>query len=202
MRDDVLFWKYDWSAVVENQKHGARDLASKLTAKAFSEKSVEELANEICEKYSLEVPNLDTENISVKQREVDIDVSNDRMRYFSSGGPHYVKGTAIDVRVPFSGDPAMFEVKPNTWTTVIPRGRVEGNSVVFTISGTDLKQEKVKTEIDRQVSDLKTWLGFQEKSMGNFTAELAQIAKQAVEARRTKIEADADLVSGLGYKTE
>ncbi|QFT93199.1 hypothetical protein FIU86_10115 [Roseovarius sp. THAF9] len=202
MRDDVLFWQYDWTAVVEGQKRAARDAASKLTSNAFAEKSIEELAGELCEKYSLEVPALDTENITVKQREVEIDVSNNRMRHFSSGGPQYVKGTAIDVRIPFTGDAQMFKIKPNTWTTSIPRGRVEGNSVVFTISGTNLEQEKVKAEIDRQISEIQTWLGFQQKSKGNFAAELSQIAQQAVEARKTKIEADADLVSGLGYKTE
>ncbi|HEY9021346.1 MAG TPA: hypothetical protein VIN17_11880 [Paracoccaceae bacterium] len=202
MRDDVLFWQYDWTAVVEGQKRAARDAANKLTSKAFSEKSSEELAGELCEKYSLEVPSLNTENITVKQREVEIDVSNDRSRYFSSGGPHFVKGLAIDVRVPFTGDAELFKVKPNTWTSSIPRGRVEGNSVVFTISGTNLEEEKVKAEIDRQISELQTWLGFQEKSKGNFTAELSQIARQAVEARKTKIEGDADLISKLGYKTE
>ena len=202
MRDEALFWKYDWFAVVEAQKAAARKDAGNMSKGDLARQSLEELLAGLCEKYSLEVPALDLHNITVKQRETEIDVSHDRMRYFSTGGPHYVKGVAIDVRVPFVGDPGMFNIKPTTWTTSLPRGRIEGNSVRFTISGTDLSPEKVKSEIDHRISEIQQWLGFQEKSVGNFQSELAQITKQALEARKRKLDADSDLIAGLGYPTE
>ncbi|SIS70243.1 hypothetical protein [Paracoccus saliphilus] len=202
MRDDILFFKHDWNRVVEAQKLAARRDADKKTNSDFNSTSIEELASHLCEKYSLEVPKLDPDNTSIKQREIEIDISHDRMRHFSTGGPHYVKGTAIDVRVPFHGDPDMFDVKPNTWTTRIPRGRVEANSIVFTISGTDLSQERVKSEIDRQINEIQQWLSFQEKSVVNFPDELAHVVKQALEARNSKLDADSSLISGLGYKVE
>lgn len=202
MRDEALFWKYDWFAVVEAQKAAARKEAENMSKADFARLSLEELWVALCEKYSLEVPALDFDNITVNQRETEIDVSHDRMRYFSTGGPHYVKGTAIDVRVPFVGDPGMFNIKPTTWTTSLPRGRIEGNSVRFTISGTDLSPEKVKSEIDHRISEIQQWLGFQEKSVGNFPNELTQIAKQALEARKKKLDDDAELIAGLGYRTE
>lgn len=202
MRDEALFWKYDWFAVVEAQKAAARKDAGNMSRADFARQSLEELRVSLCEKYSLEVPALDLDNITVNQRETEIDVSHDRMRYFSTGGPHYVKGTAIDVRVPFVGDPGMFNIKPTTWTTSLPRGRIEGNSVRFTISGTDLSPENVKSEIDHRISEIQQWLGFQETSVGNFPNELAQISKQALEARKKKLDADAELVAGLGYRTE
>jgi len=139
MRDNqALFWEYDWNRVAEGQKVAANRDVESYIGTTFSGNSMEELADQLCDKYSLTVPELDLENISVKRWEVQIDVSNDRMRYFSGDGPHHRPGTAIDVRIPFSGDKDMFKIKPNTWTTSIPRGRVEGNSVVFTISGTKL----------------------------------------------------------------
>ena len=202
MCDDVLFWEYDWNRVVEAQKMGATKDAGNMTKSDFENSSIEDLAEQLCEKYSLEVPKLDKDTISIKQREVEIDVSGDRDRYFSSHGPHYVQGTAIDVRVPFHGDPNMFKVKPNTWTTAIPRGRVEANSIVFTISGTDLTQDQVKAEINRKIGEIEQWLGFQGESIGNFPNELAQVVGQAVEARKKKLDADTELVSGLGYNVE
>lgn len=202
MRDEALFWKYDWFAVVETQKAAARKDAENMSKADFARLSLEELRVGLCEKYSLEVPALDLDTITVNQRETEIDVSHNRMRYFSAGGPHYVKGTAIDVRVPFVGDPGMFNIKPTTWTTSLPRGRIEGNSIRFTISGTDLSPEKVKSEIDHRVSNIQQWLVFQEKSVGNFPNELAQIAKQALEARKKKLDADSSLISGLGYRVE
>lgn len=202
MRDDVLFWEYDWNQVVENQKVIATKDAGRMIKSDFESSSIEDLAKQLCEKYSLEVPKLDKDAISIKQREVEIDVSGDRDHYFSSDGPHYVQGTAIDVRVPFHGDPGMFKVKPNSWTTVNPRGRVEANSIVFTISGTDLTQDNVRAEVDRKVGEIEQWLGFQENSIGNFSSELAQVVGHAIVARKKKLDADADLVSGLGYDVE
>ncbi|MDB5659368.1 MAG: hypothetical protein JWS10_1983 [Cypionkella sp.] len=202
MNDDILFWKHEWMSIVEAQKAALRKDVDRLTKSDFEQTGEEELANQLCTKYSLEVPKLGVDDISVKQREINIDVSRDRMRYSSSGGPHYLKGTAIDVRVPFQGDRGMFEIKPNTWTTSIPRGRLEGNSVLFTISGIDLSPAQVKSDIDRQIADLQLWLGFQEQSVGSFPVELAQVAKQALIVRKKKLSADADLISGLGYKME
>lgn len=168
----------------------------------FAARSLDELLATLCEKYSLKVPTLDLANVSVKQSEADIDVSHDWSRGFSTGGRHYVKGTVIDVRVPFLGDPGMFNLKLNTWTTSIPRGRVEGNSVRFTISGTDLAQQQVKADIDHRIAEIQEWLGFQQQSLGNFTQELAQTARQALEARKKKLDADSSLISGLGYRVE
>jgi uncharacterized coiled-coil protein SlyX len=202
MRDEALFWEYDWFAVVEAQKAAIRRDAENMSKADFARQPLDELQADLCEKYSLEVPALDLDNITIKQRETDIDVSHDRMRYFSTGGPHYIKGTAIDVRVPFVGDPGMFKIKPTTWTTSLPRGRIEGSSVRFTISGTDLSPEKVKSEIDHRINEIQQWLGFQEQSIGNFPTELAQIAKQALEARIKKLESDSELIAGLGYRTE
>jgi len=202
MHDDVLFWNYEWFDVAEAQKRAAQKDVDELRPEDFEGQSIDEITEIICEKYSLVPPQLDTTNTTVKPREVQIDVSHDRMRHFRDGGPHYVKGTAIDVRVPFNGDAGMFNVKPNTWTTSIPRGRVEGNSIVFTISGTDLTQEKVKASIDRETSEIQKWLGFQEKSVDGFSQQLELVVRQAIEVRKTKLSADADLISGLGYRIE
>ena len=202
MRDDALFWKYDWFAVVEAQKVAVRKAVENMLKADFAQLSLTELHAGLCEKYALEVPVLDLDNITVNQRETEIDLSHNRMRRFSTGSPHYVKGTAIDVRVPFLGDPGMFNVKPTTWTTSLPHGRVEGNSVKFTISGTDLSPEKVKSEIDHRIREIQQWLGFQETSIGNFPNELAQITMQSLEARKKKLDADTDLLSGLGYRVE
>lgn len=202
MSDDVLFWKYDWNRVVDAQKAAATKDADQMGKPDFDDITAEELTAQLCQKYSLEVPSLEVDNISVKQREIEIDISRDRIRYVSAGGPHYIKGTAVDVRIPFIGDPGMFNIKPNTWTTSVPRGRVEGNSIVFTISGTDLSQEKVKSQVDHQIKEIQQWLDFQKNSVGNFPNELAQVVKQALEARKKKLDADSNLISGLGYKVE
>ena len=202
MRDEILFWDYDWFATSEAVKGTARNAVDQLSQAAFEERDITEIAAELCDKYSMAPPTLDTDNITVKKRDIEIDVSHDRMRYFGDGGPHYVKGTGIDVRVPFSGDPRMFKLKPTTWSMSVPRGRVEGNFVVFTISGTNLSTEKVRDEIDKRVAEIKKWLNYQSKGAREFSDELNRVVVQALEARKSKLNADNELIAGLGFKVE
>lgn len=200
MRDDVLFWKLDWFQVVEHQKYAARRDAEAMSKADFQGASIEELAQRLCEKYSLVPPTIDPENIVVKSREIQIDVSNDRSRYFSTGGQHFVKGTAVDASLPFAGDAGMFDIKPTTFNYNPPRARVRNGRITFTVSGTNLTSEKVEAEIDGMVKDIQEWLVFQQKSVGNYPAELAQTVRQALEARKKKLDADTELLSGLKYK--
>lgn len=202
MHDEILFWQYDWFAMSEAQKRAARSEASQLSEVAFGERDIPEIAAELCEKYSMVPPTLDTDNITVKKRDIEFDVSHDRMQYFGDYGPHYVKGTGIDVRVPFSGDALMFKLKPTTWSLSVPHGRVEGNFVVFTISVTNNSTEAVKAEIDERVAEIKKWLNYQSESAGGFSDELSRIVVEALEARKSKLIADKELIAGLGFKVE
>lgn len=202
MHDEILFQECDWFKTIEAQKNAACNEANRLSESAFEEHSIEEIAAELCEKYSLIPPTLDTDKIKGKKRDIKIDVSHDRMRYFSGSGTRYVEGTAIDVRVPFSGDPKMFKLNPNIWSTSVAYGRVEGKSVVFTIGGINLSTEKVKDEINKRVAEIEKWLNYQSESVSGFSDELNKIVVEALEARKSKLNADNELIAGLGFKVE
>lgn len=202
MKDEILFWKYDWNRLVEAKKVTAQKEADNVRLSDFDRSQLDQLTSDICMKHSLSVPKLDLKSITVRQHEVNIDVGRDRMRSFTSDGPHFVKGTAIDVRIPFTGEPEMFKVKPNTWTTSVPRGRIEGSTLVFTISGVSLSKDEVKSQIDHQIEQLNTWLNFQVQSIGNFETELSLVVRQTLENRKRKLDGDVSLIAGLGYKTE
>ena len=202
MHDDILFWEYEWFKVSDEQKEGARRYADQLPQAAFEGREMAEIAAELCEKYSLVPPTLDHIKITVEKREIEIDVSHNRTWYFGRGRPRYVKGTAFDVRVPFNGDPKMFKIKPNKSFSNFPRGRVESNSVAFTISGIDLSIDKVKAEITSRVVEIQTWLDFLSESARDFPNALNQVVVQTLEARKSKLSADSDLISGLGFKVE
>lgn len=201
MRDeDILFWELDWHGVVEHQKKQAQQKAEGVTADFFEKGSLDELAEELASEFSLEPPEIDSENIEVDKREVDIDIGGDWDRYFSRPGPHLVKGTAIDVRVPFTGDRGMFRVRPSTFHHSPPRGQVRSGVIEFTISGTDLTTESVQAKIDGRLKTIQEFLDFQKQSIGKFPEQLHQFVYQALEHRQSKLKADDDLISGLGYK--
>lgn len=197
--EDILFWELDWHSVVEHQKQLLRQKVENLSAEDFEGATLDEHAAQLTADLALEPPKIFPENINVSQREVEIGVSGNRGDYFSRPGQHYVKGTAIDVRLPFQGDKEMFRIKPTTFTKP-PRGRVEREYIVFTIEGFDLTKEQVKAQIDERTNKIAKFLGFQAKSIGSFPSEIRKVAYQALEQRQNKLQADSDLIAGLGYE--
>jgi hypothetical protein len=202
MRGDLLFWKHDWFSVVEGQKAALRKHVDGLRSDFFESGPLDELADQLATKFSLVPPVIEPDKIEVSQREVDIDVSGDSYRDISRSGPHYVKGTAITVNIPFTGDKGMFLVRPSTFSTHVPHGNVRDGFIQFTISGTKLTTEKVKSDIDSTVKSISEFLKNQALSVGNFPQEIRQIAYQALEQRKLKLDADKDLTSNLGYKVK
>ena len=198
--EDHLFWEYDWHSVVESQKQQLRKKIDNLSAEDLSKGTLDEFAESLAGQFEIEPPTIFPNKLEVSQREVEIDFSGDPDRYFSRSGPHNVKGTAIDVRLPFEGDKEMFRVKPTTYNFSPPRGRISQGYIEFTVEGVNLTKEQVQTEIDGRVNSISEFLEFQTNSIGNLPTELRQIAYQSLEQRQHKLQADSDLISDLGYQ--
>lgn len=200
-REDLLFNTGDWFGVSEGQKRRLNeDIASKNGDQLLNT-STEDLAKYYEEAFSIVVPELDHDNVTVDQREAQIDVSHDRFRYFSdSSGPHYITGTAVDVEVPFSGDAEVFKVQPTTYTTNPPRGHISNGVLRFTIQGTDLTAQKVQDEIKSRIASVEQYLGWLRQTATTFNATLYEQAKNQIEGRKQKLLSDRSLVAGLGFK--
>ena len=102
--------------------------------------NVDNLVDYIVEKFRIDVPVLDEENMVAEQKEAQRDVSDDpqRMAYFMDR-PVYIVGVEVTVEVPFSGDPQLFWVRPNMSDLAPPRGEVDGGTLRFRY-WTDQKQ--------------------------------------------------------------
>lgn len=199
--EGLLFWKHDWYSVMEAQKAGARKKIERMSASDLvAHQSLDELAASIATEFSMAPPVLDVENIDVWQREVEIEHRSqfgyiDELRRSMTR-----KGTAIDVRVPFNGEEEMFQVRPTSYNTNPPRGRISRGYIEFTITGTSLSAEIVKSEIERRIADINQYLDFQRSSVGNFSAEIQKVAYDALQARASKLNADRNLIEDLGYR--
>jgi hypothetical protein len=160
-REDLLFNKGDWFAVSASQKQRMdQDIASKNGDQLLNT-STEDLAKYYSEEFAIEVPVLDMDNVTVGQREAQIDVIHDRSRYFSDrSGPHYITGTAVDVEVNFSGDAEVFKVQPTTHTMNPPRAYISNGVLHFSVQGTDLTAQKVQGAINSRLESVEQYLGW------------------------------------------
>lgn len=52
--------------------------------------------------------------------------------------------------------------------------RVAGSNVIVTISGTDLKPDEVKAEIEQRITEIDEWLGFLRQTYESFPADRSE----------------------------
>lgn len=198
-RDDHLFFQADSFAVQEHQRKEMDAVIAGMDGNRLLNTNVDDLVSYFAENHRIDVPLLAEANMSVDQRESRRDASGDpsRMACFTGQGPVHVTGTEVIVEVPFSGDPQMFKVRPSTYDSGPPRGEVRGTTLLFRFWSDNPHPEKLRSELDRWLADVKRYLQWQRDSFKGFNDALADSARTAITRRREKLLANQNLVSGL-----
>jgi hypothetical protein len=162
-RGDHLFFQADSFAVQEHQRTEMEAGITSMDGNRLLNTNVDDLVSYFAENHRIDVPLLDEVNMSVDQREARRDVSGDssRMAYFTGQGPVHVTGTEVFVEVPFSGNSQMFKVRPSTYDSGPPRGEVRANAILFRFWSDNPQPEKLRSELDRWLADVKRYLQWQ-----------------------------------------
>ena len=197
--DDYLFSKYTWFFFKESR---IRDLKREIASwdeNRLLKTSAEDLCKYLVGKYRIDVPVLNRDGIIVDQRETEVDVSRDPMRFIDRSQPFYILGTEIEITVPFTGDSVAFRITPTIYSLNPPNSNVEDSTLIFFITGVDLEADKVRLDIDQKVDHIDSYLTSLRMSAETLDGELASIARQRIEQRREKLLADKKLVASLGF---
>lgn len=199
-KPNYLFSKVDWFSVKEHQMNKILEEIKNYHVNKLLNTPLDDLAEYFKKKYWVKVPILFEDKIVADQREVQIDVSHDPMRFIPDRSrPFYITGTEIEIVIPFEGDAEAFNVQPSTFTFSPPKADIKGNTLIIRIQGVDLTTEKVKSQIDRTISDIKKYLENLRRDVKQFNESLFSKARSAIEQRRKKLLKDQSLVAGLGF---
>jgi hypothetical protein len=199
MAIDYLFGKADWFSVERSQQEKMRSEIANLDKSRILNNSLDDLADYFVGEYTLTVPTLKKEEIVADQQEKDVDVSGDRSRYWGTDGPHLVRGTELSLTVPFSGEADLFNVQPSTYTMNPPRAEIKRGVLVLRIADTKPDPAKVRAEFDRRLQHIEGNLTNLRNCIAPYNGAIRNSAKQQLEARKTKLLGDQNLVAELGY---
>jgi hypothetical protein len=199
MSKPYLFKDRDWLSISRALPDRMREEIASLEAQRVLTSSIEDLCDYFVKKYFVEVPELQKEKTIADQQEKEIDMSHRLGGYDSSPGRHYVKGTEIVISVPFSGDAELFKVRPNTFTYNPPCGEVRDQTLILRVSGIQLDAKVVRGQIDAELAQIEGWLSTLRSNVEPYNTAIRENARQQLEARRTKLLADQNLVSELGF---
>lgn len=199
-RNNSLFADYDWFSVEQNHKTKLQEEVAAYDENRLLNTSVDDLGTYFSDKYALDVPEIDRNGIVADQRETKVDVSHDH-RYFSpmDGRRNMVDGSTVEIEVPFTGDPQLFNVRPTTASMSPPKAGIRGNALLLKFTGVNQSADEVKSKIESELSQIETHLERLRGSATILNASLKGIATSAIESRRQKLLANQNLVSSLGF---
>jgi hypothetical protein len=103
--NNYLFSKVDWHSVDRHQRDQLCNEVAGLDGDRLLNTSIDDLCKYFENKYCVNVPTLHRDDIVADQRETQIDLSRDQMRYISNRSQAFhVPGTMVEVTVPFDFD--------------------------------------------------------------------------------------------------
>ena len=193
----LLFMSGDGDATMRSQIEQARREVPQLPEQLILNTDESALINYFVEKYGAEIPKLDEANIIAEHHEREVEVRD----YFD--GTVNVPGEAYEVEIPFIGDPAFFDLRPNHWDSMPPRGTIHGNSLHLSIVGRKLQPGEVKKTIDDFVQRVNQYLSWHRDQWQNFENSLRFDVGQAIAQRRDRLLAQkgsAAQLATLGIK--
>ena len=201
VRNNSLFSTVEWFSFKEYQLKDLAEEVNGWNGDQLLKTSVEDLCEYFVNKYRIDVPVLDRDGIAVDQRETEVDVSRDPLRFISDRSqPVYVSGTEIEITVPFTGDSLAFTITPIIYSSNPPSGNVRDGTLTFFITGENLEVDKVRLEIDQKVDHIDSYLTNLRENADTLHRDLDSIVRQRIEQRRKKLLADQNLVASLGFK--
>lgn len=200
MSNKVLFNKADIYNVLEGQKEVVKKKVYSLESNYLLNSSETDLIDWLVSELILEVPEiLDSEIYVAEHGETKVDVSRDPMRFIHDRSqPFYIQGTKTVISIPFSGDADFFDIRPSTFTTMLPRAEIVDNELRLSYSQVDANSEGIKQEYTNTVNQIKQYLGWLKGNVAQFNNELENSVRRYVSERKNKLLAGAGMIDSLG----
>ena len=196
-KPEPLFSRQDLRSVLQGQ---TKDMLAEIQSydpNQLLNTSTERLLDYFVEKYSVEVPVLQEDGSSVRAEDVQITGKG-----AFSGESRPLSATRYHIRVPFTGDPRLFNSSPSTMTTIRPKARIESDGLIFVYEQTAHDAAALDGIYNRDLASVRQYLQWISEEVGNFNSQIRPQASTAVEARRTKLLNDQGVAASLGIPLE
>lgn len=199
-RGDVLFSKYDLSSSVQNILKTIEKEIDNIDGNRLLNTSTDELARYYADKFYLDIPKLDEDALRVSQSEVEVDMRFEQNSFIHDRSvPHYAKGTAVIVEIPFSGDRELFLMRGSRWSSLPPRAEIGNQIITIWFESTNFDQTTLRRDILISIENIKQHLDYLRHDIEKFNEGIIINASSHIERRRKKLLADSKLILNLGF---
>lgn len=160
----------------------------------------EELTNYVIAKYTVTIPTIEDERITVDQQETKIDISQDPTRLLiDRSRPFYITGTRVTYHVPFTGNADLFRLRPSYYSSRFPDATVDEQELTYHFDETSPDASSLKAAFADTLNETKKLLAWANNDVTPYNAQIAATARERLTARRDKLVKDHSLAQTLGY---
>lgn len=193
---DYLFCSGDLGASIDGQRTKLQSAIEALKPNQLIDADEEQVCAHFIGEYAVQSLQLKTEELElIEPRELEVERKD---RHF--GGTFRHKTLEFRFEVPFEGDAMLFRLRPSQFTFNPPRASLESGKLVLILLREDRDGEAIKGEVNRLLDNVRQYIGWQKSQIDAWNQSLPTLVKQLVTARRDKLVADKQLVTGLGFR--
>lgn len=207
MRDqsELLFYDGDLFETLEARFSKIDPAVDEISKTQFLSTDDDRIIEHLASQMELQPIELHEDAKVMEQKETEVDVRG-RFDYvtFDDGRPCEIPGLRITVSIPYTGISELWYLKPNSWQTTFPRGKVrlprenEPGYLDITIeepSNTD--PETYKKILENNLQGIRFYLQIQKTQIDQKNMELPDKLRQAIAKRRKRLEKHDSVVQAL-----
>lgn len=195
----ILFVTYDLQESLNNRVKVMREEIDGFESNRLLNTSPSDLVQYLIEKYKMEPLNLRKDEMHADQKETQVDVRYDPMRWIDDKSrPALVPGIRITVKIPFDGEENLFYSQSNSFNTNPPRAKIQGSELVLAYEMPNDSIKDLKPEIDKTINSIEEHIKWQQGLISRHNESLSQLATQMIDGRRERLLANSNILASLG----
>ncbi len=198
---DLLFCTGELRLALEENDRRLVAEVERAPEEHLMQAEIDEWVRALVERYEVEAPQLHPEQAWMdRPQEVQVDVSHEYfMRAISDPTrPAYIAGYRVVVHIPFEGDKAVFSLRPSSFTLNPPRAQVHDGELRDVVEYPHDQPANIKAHTDELVRKVEAYLRAARSDIEAYNARLEQTARNAVENRRRRVQANYEHLRQTG----
>lgn len=198
---NYLFNSSELHSVLDRQLQAIRQMIEEIPRDQFLAASVDTLVEHVTAKLAIDPLVLHEDRMVMETGETKINVTG-RWDYGGSidGRTVHADGHELRFYLPFSGDPNLWGMRPNMWSSVIPHGVVDERRQVLTITfknTANTEPQWYQNELQSSLQLIKQSVDAQGTMLAQYHRDLPARVRDAVTHRRAQVGKLHDLTAAF-----
>jgi hypothetical protein len=200
---DYLFSGNDLFSYLQVELQRARGTVDSIPENQFTHSPDEEIFQHVFSQLHKEPVEIREDLMERESEEVEVYVNASIYRDYSG----HVPGLRITIIVPYIGNPYLLQCKPISRTSMPPRAQLSSSrhdafdgslKLVFERPSDSLGDgQEIKQSINREIENIKKYLGFVRNDLEQYDLKLEGTIRQAIEQRRERLEKHGEVFEAL-----